>query len=44
MTRAVDYEVAVIGGGPGGYRGRRELARKGHRVACELLAPGASHG
>jgi flavin-dependent dehydrogenase len=32
MTRAVDYEVAVIGGGPGGSAAAAQLARKGHRV------------
>ena len=32
MTRGVDYEVAVIGGGPGGSAAAAQLARKGHRV------------
>jgi flavin-dependent dehydrogenase len=32
MTRGWDYEVAVIGGGPGGSSAAAQLARKGHRV------------
>src|SRR6185436_15267972 len=31
MTRGWDYEVAVIGGGPGGSSAAAQLARKGHR-------------
>jgi len=32
MTRGWDYEVAVVGGGPGGSSAAAQLARKGHRV------------
>lgn len=32
MARGWDYEVAVIGGGPGGSSAAAHLARKGHRV------------
>src|SRR4029450_7867890 len=40
MTRGGDYEVAVIGGGPGGSSAAAQLARKGHRVLlleCETF-------